>query len=257
MKTILTLTWLLLLGSAARGGPLEADAARREAMTGPDLAALREMLTPGLTYTHSNGLVQGRGELIDALASGVLQYVSIDVEDVQVQELRGVGIVAGEQRLEVRFRGEPVTAHGRYTATYVEEGGAWKLAGYQSTPLPTAPEAEAVPRALSAAFNVRDVDAMIDLVADDVRWLTVDGDEVLTELTGATALRGFLDGYFLAIPSVRSRVGDVLAAGRFVAFREHVRWENEAGEQTQFSLGVLEIEGRKIQRVWYFAAQEE
>jgi hypothetical protein len=106
------------------------------------------------------------------------------------------------------------------------------------------------------AFNRQDVDAMAERVAPDFVWFSVEDDEVTVEVRGRAALAEGMRSYFESFPSVRSEVESSLVSERFAVVRERARWTDESGEErTQVSLGVYEIRNGRIQRVWYYPAE--
>lgn len=116
---------------------------------------------------------------------------------------------------------------------------------------------EAVVRAQLAAFNVRDVEAMIRLVTDDFVWYNIKGDEMSVEARGREALKKGMEGYFKSLPSARSEIHTMSTNGYFVSVRERATWKSKSGEdRSQNALAVYEVIDGKIKRVWYYPAQK-
>ena len=106
--------------------------------------------------------------------------------------------------------------------------------------------------AFMEAFNRHDVDTMIDLSHPDVRWMSVDGDAVVTETSGTVALRSAMDAYFRDVPSARSKLESIEASGRFVHTVERASWEAGGARMSQCSVSVYEVGSGLIENVWYF-----
>jgi len=104
-------------------------------------------------------------------------------------------------------------------------------------------------------FNAHDVDGMLNVVSEDIQWLSIGADSVVMETEGKDALRQAMADYFKAVPSARSEIEGALPSGSFVAVRERAFWTTEQGEKSQASLAVYEITEGKIERVWYFPAE--
>ncbi len=105
-------------------------------------------------------------------------------------------------------------------------------------------------------FNEHDVEALTDLVADDVAWYTIEGGEITPNAKNSEELADGLFQYFEGVPTVSAELEHLHAAGSFVVARERVRWETSAGkEQSQASYSVYEIRDDAIQAVWYFRAE--
>ncbi|MGX5913770.1 nuclear transport factor 2 family protein [Aliidiomarina sp. Khilg15.8] len=106
-----------------------------------------------------------------------------------------------------------------------------------------------------AAFNAQDSDAMAELVADDVQWLSVDGEEILVETDGKAALTSAMENYFKTCPSCRSELVDMIVTGDQVSAIEQASWQGQDGKQSQRALSVYEFSGNLIQRVYYFQTE--
>ena len=125
------------------------------------------------------------------------------------------------------------------------------LGGAAAPPSP----AETV-RAFVAAFNTRDVEAMLALADDTIEWGTVDGKTIAMETSGKEALRAAMTGYFASCPSCRSELEWVQPAGSRVAAYERSSWTDKTGvEKRQASLSVYELANGKIARVLYFPVE--
>jgi hypothetical protein len=113
----------------------------------------------------------------------------------------------------------------------------------------------AVVREYVAAFNTKQLDAMVAFVAEDVLWMSI-ADDSLTEVgRSAAAFRRLLDGYFRAVPSARSNLLDVAATGPWVTTHERTQWDAAASEVAgQSSVVVYEVRRGLIQRVWFYPA---
>lgn len=114
------------------------------------------------------------------------------------------------------------------------------------------PGALAVVEAQLQAFNRHDVAALAAGVAPDFVWLSVSGDSVAVEVRGRAEFERGMAAYFAELPDVRSTIEDAVVNGRFVAFRERVRWSGKDGERSQSALAVYEVEDGLIRRVWYY-----
>ncbi len=107
-----------------------------------------------------------------------------------------------------------------------------------------------------SAYNAHDIDAMLGFVHPGVQWLSVDGDTVLVQTSGADELADALKGYFKSVPSSRSTVESMMTAGRFVSVWERAHWERNGAPASQSALTVYEIQDDHIVRVWYYPSME-
>lgn len=96
-------------------------------------------------------------------------------------------------------------------------------------------------------YNKHDIPAMMSLVADDIKWFSIDGGSITAETKDSTELKAFLDGYFKNCTTCKSTISGLNQNGNTVSF-----FETTAGGQT--SLAVYEVEDGKIQNVYYFPA---
>lgn len=123
-----------------------------------------------------------------------------------------------------------------------------------TTAWPMTPEA-VILRAYYDAYNRHDPDAVAALLAEDVRWYSVAGDQVATDAESRTAVRDWLVGYFKSIPSTRSTLQSLEVTGAHLAVRERATWTTGDGQpRAQEALAVYEIRDGLIRRVWYFPA---
>jgi hypothetical protein len=119
-----------------------------------------------------------------------------------------------------------------------------------------APSATETVRAFVAAFNARDLEAMLALADDAIEWGSLDGRAITVETSGKEALRASLTGYFASCPSCRAELEWVEPAGSRVAAYERSSWTTAAGvAKSQASLSVYELANGRIARVLYFPVE--
>jgi hypothetical protein len=109
---------------------------RFDAMIARDVRALDTLLADDLTYTHTTGRVDDKRALLADLEAGRLVYDSIVASDVRVRVYGRTAAVTGTARMQVRANGAVLRFSARFTELYVENGGGWRLAAWQSTRLP-------------------------------------------------------------------------------------------------------------------------
>ena len=111
----------------------------------------------------------------------------------------------------------------------------------------------AVVREYVAAFNAKDLGAMMGKVASDVVWMSVSGDSLTDVGRGVDAFRQLIAGYFRAVPSARSELITIDATGPWVTTHERTRWEaSPGGVGGQTSLVVYEVRSGLIRRAWFY-----
>jgi len=131
------------------------------------------------------------------------------------------------------------------------------LASAKSWQANSGAEAEKRVREFVEAFNNRKLEAMLELTAENIQWLTVEGTKVSVETEGKAALRGSMERYFHSCQSCRSSLEWVQIAGSRVTAMERASWSGSSGPKSQRSLSVYEFQGGKIVRVYYFPAEAD
>lgn len=131
---------LLLLPGTGQGDPVEAlrqmESRRLAAMVRADTAALRPMLDDGLSYTHSNAMVETKESHLAAIGSRRTVYralvpVSLSYRLVGVLAI-GTGLVSAQGALE----GTAFDVTLRVTTVHARQDGTWRLLAWQSTRVP-------------------------------------------------------------------------------------------------------------------------
>ena len=107
-----------------------------------------------------------------------------------------------------------------------------------------------------AAFNAREIDEMLEMVTDDVQWLSVEGDSVSLEANGKKALRRSMVEYFKSCTICKSRLAHTFSTSGRVAALEVASFETSKGVQEQRSVSLYEFSNGFIKRVYYFPAEQ-
>jgi len=132
-------------------------------------------------------------------------------------------------------------------------GSAATVGAQQGTPSPRDTTPIAVVREYVAAFNAKNLDAMMGAVARDFVWMSVSGDSLTDVGRGVDAFRQLIAGYFGAVPSARSELLKVDATGPWVTTHERTRWDAAPGEVGgQSSLVVYEVRDGRLRRAWFY-----
>jgi ketosteroid isomerase-like protein len=109
---------------------------RFEAVVRGDIAALDDILSDDLSYTHATGVHETKAEFIAKLKSGQLKYESLTPEDMLVRVYGTTGVVTGVARVKVQVKGEPLSFQLRFTDVYVKKGDRWQMVAWHATRLP-------------------------------------------------------------------------------------------------------------------------
>ena len=109
---------------------------RFEAIVRGDVAALDEILSDDLTYTHATGAYETKADFIGKLKSGQITYVSFTPEDMLIRIYGTTGVVTGVASVKVQVKGELLSFRMRFTDVYVKKGDRWQMVAWQATRLP-------------------------------------------------------------------------------------------------------------------------
>ena len=123
-------------GEAPEAEILGVEARRYAAMREADLDALDPLLAEELVFTHANGSVQTKQELLDALGSGELRYLDVQLDRGSLRVYGETVVLTGISRLQVEAGEQRRSLALRTTSVYVRREGGWRLVAYQSTSLP-------------------------------------------------------------------------------------------------------------------------
>lgn len=158
-----------------------------------------------------------------------------------------------EAAVHTQLASDPSIAAG----TFAAQVDAFRPFMHGSTNYPTTPEAIAL-RAYYDALNRHDAAATAAFCAENLQWLSVDGDKVGTDASSRAQLLEWLTGNFKSRPTVRAEVVTLDQAGPFLTVRERASWDDNAGQRvSQQAMAFYEIRDARIQRVWYFPSVKD
>jgi len=109
---------------------------RYQAMRTGDVAALADLFSEDLIYTHSNAERDGKRGYLSKVESGMFSFRQITVEDQVIKLIGDVAMVMGQMRADVVVGGVPKALNNRYLALWQREGSDWRLVAYAPTPMP-------------------------------------------------------------------------------------------------------------------------
>ncbi|MEY2597874.1 MAG: hypothetical protein RLZZ142_133 [Verrucomicrobiota bacterium] len=116
---------------------LAADDARLDAMIHPSREALDALLCDDLRYAHSNGVVDTKASLIDALVSGRLRYLANTPSERNFSfPAPDVATMSGTTRIHVAGPSGNTEATLLFLAVWKREGERWRFFAWQSCRLP-------------------------------------------------------------------------------------------------------------------------
>ena len=116
---------------------LVAEDRRYRAMQDADLTTLDELCADELSYAHSSGARDTKGEYLGKVRSGYYVYRRIDHPVDRVEVVGDTGIVVGRMTADIDVQGVPKTIDNLALAVWTRTSGAWRLLAYAPTSLPT------------------------------------------------------------------------------------------------------------------------
>lgn len=108
---------------------------RYHAMLAGDIESFIALSHPGLTYTHSTGVVDSLSSYVAKCRDGYYQYLTLDCPIDNIQVLGNVAIVHGRMAGEIVSGGTHKTLNNRTLSIWTTLGGEWKFLAYQPTPI--------------------------------------------------------------------------------------------------------------------------
>lgn len=112
------------------------DKRRMTAMAQKDIAALEALIADDLVYTHSSARLDTKGSLIGAMQSGATVYSAVEPSEVKARDYGSTVVLTGRAQISVNSGGKAMSFAVRFTDVWVEKGGSWQMAAWQSTRLP-------------------------------------------------------------------------------------------------------------------------
>lgn len=141
LKIVLVLLTFILTARGQESTKAEADRGRvltlenawNEAEKHNDAHAIEALLSPTFVYTDSDGSFMDREQFIASINTSGYHPEQIINENMAAKAYDHAVIVTGAYREKGTQKGKPYSRHGRFTDTWVEEGGKWLCASSQET----------------------------------------------------------------------------------------------------------------------------
>jgi len=115
---------------------LETQARRFQAMIDVDLEALENILSGDLTYTHTSGWMETKGEFLSSLSSQLIKYKSIRPTDIVIRIYDNTAVVTGISAMRIIYKENLLAFSIRFIEVYQKNQGNWQLVAWQASRLP-------------------------------------------------------------------------------------------------------------------------
>lgn len=110
----------------------QADAWDR-AIIAKDAAAIAKNMSETFQHVDSQGRLSDKKQFLLGILSKKLSISPYQPEDVEIRFYGEVALVTGTTQLDGSYNDAPFKSHYRYTDTYANERGAWRVVNVQTT----------------------------------------------------------------------------------------------------------------------------
>lgn len=114
------------------------DDRRAAAAIAKDRAALDALLADDLHYVHSSAVDEDKATYVERACTGWYDYRSLTPIRRAWRVWGDTALCNGDVRIQVVAKGVEKDFVSRYLQVWRREGGAWRMASWQSTPVPAA-----------------------------------------------------------------------------------------------------------------------
>jgi len=122
-------------GTAVERQVLEVQAGRFQAMIDVDIEELDVILSDDLTYTHTSGHIETKGEFLTSLRSQEITYESIKPQEIKIRIYDNTAVVTGISAMRISVREQQLSFSIRFIEVYQKSDANWQLVAWQSTRL--------------------------------------------------------------------------------------------------------------------------
>jgi ketosteroid isomerase-like protein len=115
------------------GRILALETAWNHAEESKDAAALDQLLASSLAYIDYDGSIMNKSEFLASIQQESLHPTQITNEEMTAKVYGEAAVVTGIYREKGTSKGKPYQRRGRFTDTWVKQGGTWQCVASQST----------------------------------------------------------------------------------------------------------------------------
>ena len=112
---------------------LALENAWNQAETSKDAKALDGLLASTLVYVDADGVLMDKAKFLASVKSSSVQFFHVVNESMTAYIYGNSAVVTGSYRESGVENGKPYSQRGRFTDTWINQGGAWVCAASQST----------------------------------------------------------------------------------------------------------------------------
>lgn len=116
------------------------------------------------------------------------------------------------------------------------------------------PEAVKVVRLFIQAFNNHSVEQLLKYTTANIHWSNVAAMKMDIQTSSQNELGAAMTDYFASLNNAKATLRRITVTGNYVSTVEEVQWSHDGEQSSQCSLGVYQLNGDKINAVWYYPA---
>jgi ketosteroid isomerase-like protein len=141
MRTFLIIATLCIFAlpgaaaSADESAILDAEKGWASAVLARDFAKLDTILTPGLIYAHSTGIIDDKSQYLSKMRSGTQKYAGIEHTSTTVRVYGNSAVAHSRARMHGVNASGPFDDKLMMIHMWVKSNGKWQLAAHQTTKL--------------------------------------------------------------------------------------------------------------------------
>ena len=105
--------------------------ALRSALINKDSVSLDDVLASDLSYGHTSGLIQTKGQLIRSVVSKEQDYKNIIPSDMNIRIYDNTAVVTMKSSVVMNYQGNPLNMDMYITLTWIKKN-KWQLVARQS-----------------------------------------------------------------------------------------------------------------------------
>lgn len=115
--------------------PLTLDRDFLRALVSREFNSLEQILADDFILIDLSGMVVAKEEFLGSLRLGDLKFETIHAEEISLRVYGPAALVRGLTTMKGSFKSAPFAFNSRYTHTYVEQEGRWRMVAAQGTPV--------------------------------------------------------------------------------------------------------------------------
>lgn len=107
------------------------------AMVKDDAGFVEKTMGDNWVWTMANGMMTTRRQLLDDIKSHKYKFTAASIDDLKVYVYGSTAIVTGKQTVKGTFSGQDIGGTERFTDTFINQNGQWKVVATHNSPLMT------------------------------------------------------------------------------------------------------------------------